>query len=324
MERYLRQTTLPIVGEDGQQKLLNGSALIIGAGGLGVPASLYLAGAGVGRIGILDDDTICLTNLHRQVIYKEKDIGTPKAKKLARHLKQLNADVEVNYYLQRLISSNASDLIAQYDVVIDAADNFITTYVLNDICQEKNKPLVSASVIGCKGYVGVFGSQSPSYRAVFPELPEEAKTCSEAGVLAPVAGIMGMMQAQETIKILLNAKTVLYGRLQIIDIWENRFSSIDFSDAEELVDYTPVALISKDELCPNDTLIDVRSAAEFEQRPAANAINIPVDELLLHLEKVDFNTRLVFVCASGKRATRAAFLLTKKYSCEIAVMHNSQ
>ncbi len=322
--RYMRQTSLAEVGEDGQQKLLDSAVLIVGAGGLGVPASLYLAGAGVGRIGILDDDTICLTNLHRQVIYTEKDIGKPKAEQLARHLKQLNSDVDVDYYLQRMISSNASTLIDQFDVVIDAADNFVTTYLLNDICQEKTKPLVSASVIGMKGYVGVFGCQSPSYRAVFPELPKEARTCSDAGVLAPIAGIMGMMQAQEAIKVLLDAETALYGRLQIVDIWDNRFSSIDFADAKEPVDYTPVAIISRDELSPNDTLIDVRSVAEFDQRPEAGAINIPMDELPLHLDKVDFNTRLVFICASGQRATSAAFLLAEKHPCNVAVMYNLQ
>ena len=323
MERYIRQTTLPLVGEEGQKKLLSGSALIIGAGGLGVPASLYLAGAGVGRIGILDDDTISLTNLHRQVIYTEKDIGAPKAKQLAQHLKQLNTDIDVNVYLQRLKSSNASELVSQYDVVIDAADNFVTTYLLNDICQENNTPLVSASVIGCKGYVGIFGVQSPSYRAVFPELPEEAKTCSEAGVLAPIVGIIGMMQAQETIKIFLNADTALYGRLQIVDIWENRFSSMDFSDAKEPENYASIALLSHDELRATDTLIDVRSSTEHAQQPVRNAINIPVDELLFNLDKLDFSHRLVFVCASGQRATRAAFMLAKEHSCQTAVMHNA-
>jgi len=323
--RYVRQTSLASVGRDGQEKLLHGSVLIVGAGGLGVPSALYLAGTGVGRIGIVDHDVICLTNLHRQVIYTEKDVGEKKAKVLAQHLEQLNGDIEVTYYADRLVSRTAEALVGQYDIIIDAADNFLTTYMLSDYCVARKKPLVSASVIGTQGYVGVFchtasEASVPSYRALFPCPPEEAPTCSDAGVLAPVVGVIGMMQAQEAIKILLGSGAVMYGQLHSFDMWTNRYSCMDFSAAQEPVFHIPVAILTQQDVKDEDHLVDVRSVSESNNHGIKNAINIPIDGLLEQISAIDTSQRVVFFCASGRRASRAAFALTQTRPCDVAVM----
>lgn len=325
MSRYIRQMTLPQVGEGGQKALLESSVLIVGAGGLGVPAALYLAGAGIGKITLIDHDEIALSNLHRQVIYTEADVGKSKAVTLANHLVKLNSEIKISAITERLSSQNAQNLCESHDIVIDAADNFLTTYLLSDVCFELNTALVSASVIGCEGYIGVFCAGAPSYRALFSVPPEQANTCSEAGVLAPIVGLMGMMQAQEAIKLCLQSllspalNNTLKGKLHRVDLWNNRHSTIDFSQAEEPDDFTRIELLSMADLSESDYVIDVRNPDEIAVKPIKSDIQIPIDDVEPDCIKIP-KQRIVFFCTSGKRATKAALLLQANSNSKIGVL----
>lgn len=324
--RYIRQMTLPQIGAEGQQALSDSSVLIVGAGGLGVPVALYLAGAGIGKITVIDHDEIALSNLHRQVIYTEASVGQYKARILAEHLNQLNSEIKVEAITKRLSSNNAKSLCESHDIVIDAADNFLTTYLLSDLCYALNKPLVSASVIGCEGYVGVFCGGSPSYRALFPTPPEQANTCSEAGVLAPIVGLIGMVQAQETIKLCLQSAQgenfkgeTLQGKLQITDLWENRTSKMDFSGATEPENAKTIDLLLSNDLTDSDYIVDVRNSDEIAENPVKSDLQIPIDDFVPESIKTE-KQRLVFFCASGKRATRAALMMQQVNDKDLGVL----
>src|SRR5438874_3194040 len=182
-DRYARQTVLGEVGAAGQQRLASSSVLVVGAGGLGCPVLQYLAGAGVGRIVIVDHDSVEETNLHRQPLYAMPDIGKPKAETARAALLRFNPQIAVEAVVERLTPQNAAHLVARADVIVDAADSFAVTYMLSDACHATAKPLVSASVIGLTGYVGVFCGGGPSYRAVFPEVSIDGGTCATVGVL---------------------------------------------------------------------------------------------------------------------------------------------
>ncbi len=323
--RYVRQASLPDIGDCGQAKLIKSSVLIVGAGGLGVPSALYLAGAGIGKIGIIDHDCIELTNLHRQVIYTESDIGKPKSSALAKHLRKLNSNIDVVSYEERLLSKNAAALVEEYDLVIDAADNFLVTYLLSDLCLAKGKSLISASVIGSKGYIGVFCHQAPSYRALFPNVPEQAQSCSEAGVLGPIVGVLGNMQAQEAIKLILDSPMALKGKLLTIDLWQNRQSQINFSEAPEPEHYQPIELIDESAITDDDLLIDVRNEIESQSSPVKGALNIPLPQISEngHNSLLKGNRRRVFFCVSGRRAAQAALSMRSEINDRIAVLYRS-
>ncbi|MBD0294073.1 MAG: HesA/MoeB/ThiF family protein, partial [Flavisolibacter sp.] len=209
-ERYQRQVILQEFGEAGQQKLLQAKVLVIGAGGLGCPVLQYLAAAGVGVVGIADDDIVSLTNLHRQVLYSMSDIGKSKVERAAAILRQLNPDIEIIPYHLRLTNKNALDIITAYDIVVDATDNFPTRYLLNDACVLLSKPLIYGAVSKFEGQVAVFngvgssGEKSVNYRDLFPVPPQEDEVpnCAEAGVLGVLPGIIGSLQAGEVIKLI--------------------------------------------------------------------------------------------------------------------------
>lgn len=227
--RYSRHLVIPEVGEAGQLALLGAKVLMIGAGGLGSPSSLYLAAAGVGTIGIIDDDVVDASNLQRQVIHNTERIGVPKAESARMTLTALNPDVEVVQYRERLTSANIDEILAGYDVVVDGTDNFPTRYLLNDASVKHGIPVVHASIFRFEGQLTVFKPhEGPCYRCLFPEPPpvELAPSCAEGGVLGVLPGIMGTLQATEALKLLLGIGEPLVGRLLLVDALDMGFHEV--------------------------------------------------------------------------------------------------
>lgn len=228
-ERYSRHLLLPDVGKAGQEKLLNSRVLVVGAGGLGSPALLYLAAAGIGHIGVIDDDLVDESNLQRQVIHGTSDIGFPKVESAMRHIAELNPDVAVEPIQERLSKENALDLFDRYDLTVDGADNFATRYLINDACVILGKPNVHGGVDRFRGQATVFSlPEGPCYRCLFDETPPPgtALNCAEAGVLGVVPGIIGMIQATEALKLILGIGEPLIGRLLTLDALPMTFREI--------------------------------------------------------------------------------------------------
>ncbi len=233
-ERYARQLSLPEIGEAGQRRLADARVLLVGAGGLGSPAALYLAAAGVGHLTIVDDDRVERSNLHRQVLHRDADVGTSKVVSAVATLRALNPSIEVAGREVRTTAANASTLLSGQDVVIDGSDNFATRYAVNDSCVALGIPCVHGSVFGFEGQVSVFWpgrpcGAGPCYRCLYPEPPppELAPSCAEAGVLGVVPGIIGLLQATETLKLLLGAGVPLVGRILHYDGLRGRFDEFE-------------------------------------------------------------------------------------------------
>ena len=228
--RYSRHILLPQIGYEGQQKLVEGHALIIGAGGLGAPAALYLAAGGVGRLTICDFDAVDLTNLQRQIIHTTQSVGLNKAISAQQALAAINPEVTVQTIDRRMDAAELARLAADADVVIDCSDNFETRYALNQVCVTLRKPLVSGAAIGFEGQVTVFdrrNDDSPCYHCLFPDMgAEEAMRCAENGVFAPLVGMIGTTQAAEAMKLLLGVGESLQGRLLLLDILAMEWRSI--------------------------------------------------------------------------------------------------
>jgi sulfur-carrier protein adenylyltransferase/sulfurtransferase len=227
--RYSRHTLLPEVGVEGQVKLLNSKVLLIGAGGLGAPSGLYLAAAGVGTLGLVDDDVVDETNLQRQVIHTTDRVGMPKTASARVSIEALNPDVEVVEHRTRLNAENVLDIIKDYDVLVDGADNFPTRYLLNDASVRLRKPVVSASILAFDGQVSTFVPyEGPCYRCLYPvpPPPEMAPSCGAAGVLGVMAGVMGLLQANEVIKLVAGIGEPLIGRLLLYDSLATRFTEL--------------------------------------------------------------------------------------------------
>jgi molybdopterin-synthase adenylyltransferase len=231
-ERYARHLVLDEVGEEGQQKLLQSRVLVIGAGGLGSPLLLYLAAAGVGALGVVDNDTVDLSNLQRQIVHATESIGTPKVESARRTLAHINPDVKIETHALRLDEGNAADLIGQYDIVADGSDNFATRYLLNDLCYRLKKPLVGAALSPFDGQLSTFkaylGPPHPCYRCLFREAPppDSVPRCETAGILGAIAGVMGTLQATEVLKELLGIGESLSGTLLVYDALRAGFHSI--------------------------------------------------------------------------------------------------
>jgi molybdopterin/thiamine biosynthesis adenylyltransferase len=216
VDRYARHLVLREIGGAGQQALKAASVLIVGAGGLGAPAALYLAAAGVGRIGLTDPDTVALSNLQRQVLYDRDDVGRAKVEAAAERLTALNAHVAIDPLAIRLDPDNAAALVRPYDLVLDGTDDFATRFAVNDACLTEAKPLVSGAIGRWTGQVGVFAGR-PCYRCLVPDIPPEAETCATVGVIGALAGVIGAMMALEAIKLITHAGDSLTGRLLIYD-----------------------------------------------------------------------------------------------------------
>jgi adenylyltransferase/sulfurtransferase len=239
IERYKRQLVLKEIGGEGQQKLKEARVLVVGAGGLGAPLLLYLAAAGIGRIGIIDSDRVSLDNLERQIVHDTESVGRLKTKSAAKTIERLNPHVETELYSTRLVPENALRIIGNYDIVADGSDNFATRYLVNDASYFAKVPLVFAALGPFDGHLTTFrafetgkdGTPRPSYRCLFPEPPPEGTVapCSEAGILGAVAGVMGCLQAVEVVKELLGIGESVVGRLLLYDALQARFSTVSYA-----------------------------------------------------------------------------------------------
>ncbi|HHV99605.1 MAG TPA: HesA/MoeB/ThiF family protein [Clostridiaceae bacterium] len=229
--RYSRQILLKDVGHKGQEKLLNSRVLVIGTGGLGSPASYYLAAAGVGTLGIVDFDTVNMSNLHRQILHFTDDLERNKVDSAEEKLKKLNPGINIIKYPVKLNADNIEDIIRQYDVVIDAVDNYPTRYLISDSCYRLNKPLVEGAVLGFEGILmTIIPNESPCYRCLYPVPPEAGKvpTCNDVGIIGMVAGTIGSLQALEAVKVILGIGRTLSGRILTFDGLNLDFRTIDW------------------------------------------------------------------------------------------------
>ncbi len=342
-ERYHRQVILPEFGEEGQQKLLEAKILVIGAGGLGCPALQYLAAAGVGTIGIVDDDVVALNNLHRQVLYSVNDIGLSKAKRAAHILQQLNPEIKIISYNQRLATQNALTLINDFDIIIDGTDNFSTRYMINDACVLLNKPLVYGAISQFEGQVSVFNPQplkgsneAVNYRDLFPDPPKDGEVlnCAEAGVLGVLPGIIGTMMANETIKLITGIGEPLINQLLTYNALNNETYRLNLSARKEtrsLIPKNETEFLKTDYnwLCSspisnaeinidkfnsliekgNVDVVDVRELHELPEAHEFPNIRIPLAQIADSTSLLKADTVIAF-CQSGKRSLQAAKILS--------------
>ena len=318
-DRYARQTILPEVGPQGQTRLAAATVLVVGAGGLGCAALPYLAAAGVGRLTIVDHDKVEESNLHRQPLYRMSDIGQPKVQAARAALAAMNPTTGIEAVCERLSSINAPRLVEDASVVIDAADSFAATYLLSDTCQRARKPLVSASVLGLSGYVGVFCGSAPSYRAVFPELPRSAGSCAESGVLGSAVGVMGTLQAHLALALLLDWQPSVAGRLLSVDFRTLHLGGFSFSGATEPLEQ-PIPFIAPAEVGGTDIVIDLRSTSEAPVSPFPTALRVGVEALEKAQLQLPAEPRIVLCCRSGLRAWRAAQALRSQGHANLALL----
>ncbi len=247
IQRYARHILLPEVGGIGQAKLLNAKVLVIGAGGLGSPAILYLAAAGVGTVGVVDDDTVDLSNLQRQILHTQASVGMAKVESAAASVAMINSDVKIVPHKTRLTAQNALEIISGYDLVMDGSDNFPTRFLVNDACYLAQKTLVSAAVLRFDGQLSTFKAHShgPCYRCLYPEAPPDGlvPSCAEAGILGAVAGVMGSLQATEVLKEILGIGQTMAGRLLIYDALSTAMRVVKINPDPECPLHGPKAAI---------------------------------------------------------------------------------
>ena len=309
--RYARQLVLPEIGAAGQERLARASVLVVGAGGLGCPVLQYLAAAGVGRLILIDPDRVEESNLHRQPLYRMSDIGMLKVEAASAALRALNPDAAVSAHAERLTPANVMAYVSSADLAIDAADSFAVTYILSDACRCAGKYLVSASVLGWSGYAGVFCGQAPSYRAVFPELPQRAGSCSENGVLGSAVGILGSLQAQLALSVLLGMHERVAGRIVTLQLRELRFGGFSFTGAVEPEPCWP-QFIDLSAVADEDTVVDLREPEEAPALPAAHAIRRNAESFERATVTLPREQRIVLCCRTGLRAWRAARALQRQ------------
>lgn len=329
LTRYSCQIALPGFGESAQALLQQARVLIIGAGGLGCPAAQYLAAAGVGTLGIADDDNISESNLHRQILYNPADAGLKKVTIAGERLQKQNPDIKLVVHDVRITSENVLDIIQQYDIIVDGTDNFETRYLLNDAAVLAGKPLVYGAIYQYEGQVAVWnvqnadGSFSPNYRDLFPEVDAtQVPNCAEGGVIPTLAGIIGCMQANEVIKYITKTGELLYGKILVFDAQtlQTRIIKIGNATKTNIIRLTPTTAIDtistselKKGLAENKfELIDVRTEREREQFDIGGR-HIPLDELGEHIDKFSGNQPKVFYCSTGKRSAEAVKLIKQKH-----------
>lgn len=327
--RYNRQMILPEIGEAGQHKLSKAKVLVIGAGGLGASILPYLAAAGVGKIGIVDDDVIEISNLHRQVIYKSSAVGKYKAEEAKLMIGELNPLVKVNAITEKLSGKNVIFLFESYDIIVDATDNIAIKYLINDACLITNKPMVYGSIFRFQGQVSVFNYQNgPTYRCLYPDENTQSASCEDAGVIGITVGIIGMLQANEVIKMILEMGEVLSGKILVYNILNNEQQKYDFdkntnvvidsesfqkkynnneNEIEEVLAEDILSKIDSDEVL----LLDVRNHDEEPKISFKNGIQIPLMNLENEIEKLNPNQEIYIFCQSGIRSKMAVELLKK-------------
>jgi len=341
-QRYARHLTLPQVGAAGQQRLKAARVLLVGVGGLGSPAALYLAAAGIGSIGLVDHDTVDVTNLQRQVLYGTSDIGRPKLDAALARLHDVNPYGRFTTHDTRLTSSNALEILADYDVIVDGSDNFPTRYLVNDACALLGKPDVYGSIHRFDGQVSVFhADRGPCYRCLFrdPPPPELVPSCAEGGVLGVLPGIVGSLQAAEAIKLVLGIGEPLIGRLLLIDALTMQFRELalvrdpdcpmcgEHAAITHLIDYEafcgakpPAPEAGSMELTPLElrdilaagrpiVLLDVREQWEFDLCHLPDSVHMPLGSLPEHFGELTAGSEIITICHSGGRSLQAARFL---------------
>ncbi|HEX4267690.1 MAG TPA: HesA/MoeB/ThiF family protein [Steroidobacteraceae bacterium] len=318
-DRYARQMVLPEVGPQGQARLAAATVLVAGAGGLACPVLQYLCAAGVGRLFIVDHDRVDESNLQRQPLYRMSDLGAPKACAAAAAMRQLNPEVTVEDAVERLTPANAAEWVSRADVIVDAADSLALTYILSDECLRQRKPLISASVLGLSGYVGAFCGGGPSYRAVFPEMPRQAGSCAQSGVLGTAVGVMGTLQAHMVLAILLELTPTALGQLVSVDFRTLRFSGFSFASAHE-PPAPALRFIAPEEVSDADLVVDLRSLTEAPVSPFPGALRVSVEEVERAGLPDASASRVVLCCRSGIRAWRAAQALRQAGRANLALI----
>lgn len=316
MTRYQRQMQLPEIGRGGQAKLTRAHVLVVGAGGLGSPVLLYLAGAGVGSLTIVDPDHVEESNLHRQPLFDTSDIGHAKALRARDHIGARNRHVVVQAIAEALTPDNVGSLVTDADVVVDAADSFAVSYILSDACLAQGKPLISASVLGQAGYVGGFCAAAPSLRAVFPDPPAQAVNCATAGVLGPVVGMIGAAQAQMVLALMLGQEPSPLGQLLRMDGQRFKFSSFEFLGAQEPQNGLP--FVGRAGVVDGDHVIELRGESEAPQLIVPCALRQELTAL--DLSKLPPGARVVLACQTGLRAWRGAKQLQARGHTNLALM----
>ncbi|MGR3494062.1 ThiF family adenylyltransferase [Citreimonas sp.] len=317
MSRYARQIAVPEFGSEGQARLRAAHVLVVGAGGLAAPVLQYLGGAGVGRIRLVDRDRIEATNLHRQTLFREADLGRPKAEAAAAAIAALNADCRVERVVAALEPGNAGALCDGVDLVLDCADSFAASYILSDTCQTAGLPLVSASVIGLDGYSGAFCGGAPSLRAVFPDLPQRLGSCAEDGVLGPVVGMVGSIQAQMAVAVLAGIAPSPFGRLVTVDGRSFRVGGFRFDGAPEPAHRA--RFLAPSEIAESDFVVDLRAEDEAPLvRPTAR--RLPVTAFGPDGPVPATGQRAVLCCRSGQRSWAAAERLSTVWDGQICLV----
>jgi len=343
--RYSRHLIMPEVGMDGQLKLKQAKVLCIGTGGLGAPLGLYLAAAGVGRIGLVDFDSVDLTNLQRQILFGTDDIGRPKIEAATDRLRNLNPDIQIDRFETRLTSENALDILKNYDIVVDGTDNFPTRYLVNDACVILGKPNVYGSIFRFEGQITIFGAPGgPCYRCLYPEPPPPGlvPSCAEGGVLGVLPGIVGAIQAAETLKLVIGKGEPLIGRLLLFDALAMRFRELKLRKNAEcpacgghptitkLIDYAEFCGVRGEEaaspaqsavpeIAPRELksrldrgddlfILDVREPHEYQICNLGGHL-IPLGELSRRVNELDSSREIVAHCRSGKRSAEAVEFL---------------
>jgi len=319
MSRYERQIKLTEVGLEGQEKLRNTKVLIVGVGGLGCPAAMYLVGAGVGTIGLMDHDRVDRSNLHRQVLFQESDLGRPKAVVAKERLEKQNSEVQFEVYEESMTADNAQKIIMQYDVVLDGTDNFETKYLLNDACILADKPWVFASIYKNEGQLSVFNYQNgPTYRCLFPKSTRQNISCEATGVLGVLPGILGTLQAAEVLKIILGAGKVLSGKLKLINMMQASEQTIKINKRPEEIErirkngIAPV-YIDCDLKHKENWYLDVREVFEQPKPKGKKVLSIPLSDLTLRHQEIPNNQEVFVFCQSGKRSKKAIEILKNEF-----------
>ena len=343
LQRYSRHVIMPEVTREGQQRLKAARVLCIGAGGLGSPAALYLAAAGVGTIGIVDFDRVDLTNLQRQILHGTRDVGRSKLESAHDRLQDINPKIELKLHGCRFSSDNAQQIIADYDVIVDGSDNFPTRYLSNDVCVFAAKPNVYGSVFRFEGQTTVFAPHlgGPCYRCLFPEPPppESVPNCAQAGVLGVLPGIIGLLQTIETIKLILGIGDSLIGRLLHFDALKMRFRELKLRRDPQCpvcgekptifapIDYDQFCDSRKDATIPALSvqelkrmfdareafeLVDVREPFEFEIARIDGAKLIPLGEIAERAEELQREQPIIVHCHTGRRSAQAVQLLQQR------------